>query len=329
MRAPEFWLKDGLRARLLDPVGRLYGLATDLRRRWTRPEAAPVPVICVGNLSVGGTGKTPTALALAERLIARGHRPHFLSRGYGGRAHGPLRVDPSQHDCALIGDEALLLAEVAPTWVARDRLAGARAAASAGAELVIMDDGLQNLRIRPDVALVVVDGEVGFSNHRLLPAGPLRESVAGGLRRASAVIRIGADRSGVARQLPASLPLIEAELRPGCGATALAGRKVLAFAGIGRPAKFFATLAATGAAVIETVAFADHHRYRRAEIEDLLGRAERLGAVCVTTAKDAVRLPAGHREHVLTLPVRLHWRQPEAADRLLDRALGSRCITLC
>jgi len=328
MRAPDFWQRDGLPARLLAPLGQMFGRAGRLRRRWTVARRAPLPVICVGNLTVGGAGKTPVALALAERLLARGERPHFVTRGYGGRARGPLQVDPARHDCALVGDEALLLAALAPTWLARDRLAGARAAAGAGAGLVILDDGFQNPRLMPDVALLVVDGSYGFGNGRLLPAGPLREPIADGLSRATAVVRIGADRVGIARLLPAELPCLAAELRPAPGAPALAGRRVLAFAGIARPEKVFTTLSAAGAELVGCEAFADHHRYRRAEIERLLGRAAREKALCITTSKDAVRLPADLRAQVAVLPIVLSWRQPAALDRLLDLALRSRRITL-
>ena len=323
-RAPDFWTEDGLPARLLEPFGRLFGLAGRLRRRLVRPARAPVPVICIGNLTVGGAGKTPTALALAGRLLAKGQRPHFLTRGYGGRARGPLRVDPERHSFALVGDEALLLAAVAPTWVARDRRAGALAAARAGAGCVLMDDGFQNPSLTPDLAFVVVDGDYGFGNRRLLPAGPLRERIADGLARAQAVIRIGADRHGIDRLLPAGLPRLEAELCPAPDAPAVAGRRVLAFAGMARPDKLFLTLSAAGAELVGREVFADHHRYRRSEIEGLLARAARADALCITTTKDAVRLPADLRSHVAVLPVVLRWRTPDGPDRLLERALAAR-----
>jgi tetraacyldisaccharide 4'-kinase len=322
MRAPEFWAEDGLPAQLLEPFGHLFGLAGRLRRRLVRARRAPVPVICIGNLTVGGAGKTPTVLALAERLLARGVQPHILTRGYGGRERGPLRVEPENHDHTLVGDEALLLAAVAPTWVARDRLAGARAAARTGAECLLMDDGFQDPHLAPDQAFVVVDGGYGFGNRRLLPAGPLRERLADGLARASAVIRIGPDRHDIDRLLPPALPRIDAELRPAPDAPALAGRRVLAFAGMGRPDKLFATLSAAGAELIGCERFADHHRYRRAEIERLLARAARAEALCITTTKDAVRLPPDLRSGVAVLPVVLCWQEPEILDRLLERAVG-------
>ena len=329
MRAPEFWAEDGLGARLLDPLGRLYGQAGRLRRRCTTPRRAPLPTICVGNLTVGGAGKTPVAIALAVRLLAAGERPHLVTRGYGGRARGPLRVAPERHDARLVGDEALLLAAVAPTWLARDRLAGAQAAAGAGASLVILDDGFQNPSLAPDLALVVIDGSYGFGNRRLVPAGPLRELVADGLRRADAAIRLGADAAQVEESLPAALPRLEAELRPAADAPDLAGRRVLAFAGIGRPVKLFTTVREAGAELVEGVAFPDHHRYRRAEVEPLLARARQAGALCVTTAKDAVRLPADLRVRVAVMPVAVAWRDPAALDRLLEGLRArSRAITL-
>jgi tetraacyldisaccharide 4'-kinase len=308
MRAPEFWARDGLRARLLAPAGQLYGLAGRLRRRLVRPQRAGVPVICVGNLVAGGAGKTPAVIAIARRLADAGHRPHLLGRGHGGRERGPLRVDPLQHDAAAVGDEALLLAEVAPTWVARDRLGGARAAVAAGAELLIMDDGLQSPRLAQDLRVVVIDGTFGFGNRRLLPAGPLRERIEDGLARASAVIRIGADRDRIGALLAPGLPCLEADLRPDDGAPALAGWKVLAFAGIGRPEKFFESVAGMGAEIIRRRSFADHHPYRRAEVEALLAEAKRLNARCVTTAKDRVRLPLDLRDRIVVVPVVLRWR---------------------
>jgi len=326
MRAPEFWSENGLPAQLLEPFGQLFGLAGRLRRRLSRPRQAPVPVICVGNLTVGGAGKTPTVLALAERLRAQGHRPHVLIRGYGGRARGPLRVDPGRHDCARVGDEALLLSAVAPTWIAPDRLAGTEAAARAGADCVLMDDGFQNPRLAPDLAFVVVDGGYGFGNRRLLPAGPLRERITDGLSRAQAVIRIGADRHAIDRLLPARLPRIEAELRPAPDAPRIAGRRLLAFAGMGRPDKLFATLSAAGAELVGCERFADHHRYRRREIERLLGRAACADALCITTTKDAVRLPADLRSDVAVLPIVLRWQESEVLDRLLERALAGQPI---
>ncbi len=324
MQAPEFWAHDGLPARLLGPLGDAYGLAGRLRRRLARPARAAVPVICVGNLVAGGAGKTPVALALAARLIARGRRPHLLTRGYGGRLPGPVRVDPARHDVAAVGDEALLLADLAPTWCARDRVRGAQAAVAAGADLLIMDDGFQNPSLHQDLALLVVDGGFGFGNRRLLPAGPLREPIATGLARAKAVVQLGADEVGLDRLLPDRVTRLRARLCPAPDAPDLRDRRVVAFAGIARPQKFFRSLADAGALLIAHHPFADHHRYRRREVETLLAEAASTDALCVTTAKDQVRLPADLRTLITISPVTVSWRDPDALDRILDRLAGGR-----
>jgi len=306
-----------LAAAALAPLGALYGLAGRRRMAAAEPHRAGAPVVCVGNLVAGGAGKTPVGLAVAAALRARGGAVHTLTRGHGGRERGPLLVDPARHGADAVGDEALLLAADFPCWVARDRAAGANAAVAAGAGAIVMDDGFQNPGLFKDVSLVVVDGAVGFGNGRLIPAGPLRERVADGLARADALAILGEDRTGVAA-LAQGLPVLRGRLEPPPDSTGLRGRRVLAFAGIGRPEKFFATLEALGAELAGRVPFADHHPYRPAEVAALLERAAALGALPVTTAKDAVRLPADTRARVHVLPVTVAWEDPGALDRLLD-----------
>ncbi|MCH8808648.1 MAG: tetraacyldisaccharide 4'-kinase [Proteobacteria bacterium] len=323
MRAPDFWADDGALATLLAPLGTGYDLAGRLRRALAHPASVGIPVVCVGNLVAGGAGKTPVAIALIEALGARGCKVQCLTRGYGGRVSGPHRVDPARDTAARVGDEALLLARAAPTWVARDRAAGARAAATAGAEVIVMDDGFQNPSLAKDLSLVVIDGAYGFGNGRVMPAGPLRETVPGGLARAEAVVVLGPERRDLGARLDArpdgGPALLTARLAPRPGSERLAGRMVLAFAGIGRPEKFFATLADLGAKVVETRAFPDHHAYAPAEIESLRARAAALDACAVTTEKDAVRLSSELREGIEVLAVAVEWREPEALDALLDR----------
>lgn len=321
MKTPGFWYRPpGLAAWALAPLGALYGLGGRLRRRRAVPQNAGVPVVCVGNLVAGGAGKTPVCLALAGTLAAMGHRVHFLTRGHGGRERGPLAVDPARHTAADVGDEALLLAASAPAWVARDRVAGARAAAQAGATVVVMDDGFQNPHLAHDLALVVADGAVGFGNGFLVPAGPLREPVAEGLARAGAVVLAGEDRAGVTAQTGA-LPVLRVDLVPEGAGGEWRGRRVLAFAGIGRPEKFFDTLRAVGAVVVERVPFPDHHPYTPDTAMDLVERAARLNARPATTAKDAVRLPPEARAMVDVLPVRAVWQDGDAVRRLLPAVL--------
>lgn len=324
MRAPDFWTTGGGAARLLDPLGRLYGLAGRVRRRLVTPKRVGIPVICIGNLTAGGAGKTPTAIAIAERLKASGANPHLLTRGYRGRERGPLRVDPGKHDAEAVGDEPLLLARAATTWVSRDRTLGAAVAIKAGASHIVMDDGLQNPSLIKDFSLLVVDGAVGFGNRRLVPAGPLREPIGQAFSRIDAVVMIGADRTDLLPTLPKRLPVLSATLKPDGKDVDFRGRRVLAFAGIGRPEKFYETLESLGAEIVETRSFPDHHRYRAADVDDLLRRARQLDAACVTTEKDHVRLSPNPGLLVEKLPVCLEFHEPERLDQLLSTTLSER-----
>ncbi|MGE4218955.1 MAG: tetraacyldisaccharide 4'-kinase [Alphaproteobacteria bacterium] len=318
MRPPDFWHRSGPISAVLAPLGQVFDIAGRVRDALAHPVRIPVPVLCIGNLVVGGAGKTPVTAAIAETLHMRGRAPHILSRGYGGRLRGPVRVDPHRHTAAEVGDEPLLLSAVAPTWVSRDRVAGARAAAAAGAGVIVMDDGFQNPYLAKTASWLVVDGTYGFGNGRPMPAGPLRESVARGLARASAAIVLGEDTSGVSPLL-ADLPVLRGRIVPrGNDATRFAGRPVVAFAGIGRPEKFFMTLRAIGADLVECRAFSDHHPYTPADLAALRDRARARNAAIVTTEKDAVRLPRALREEVDVLAVRVQWDDEAALGRLLD-----------
>jgi tetraacyldisaccharide 4'-kinase len=325
LRAPEFWYRQevGLGPRLLAPLSATYALVARARFAAVRPWRSPVPVVCIGNLVVGGAGKTPVAISLGGRLAALGRNVHFVSRGHGGRLAGPLRVDPARHRAAEVGDEPLLLAEVRPTWISRNRPAGIRCAAAAGADLVVLDDGFQNPGFAKDLSLVVVDGRRGFGNGRVLPLGPLREPVADGLLRAQAAVIVGADETGAGAVVTASgLPLLAARLRPDPPLNGLAGQQVVAFAGIGDPEKFFRTLEETGCSIVARHAFPDHHPYTEREVAAILDEARRSAAVPVTTAKDARRLPDHLRNWVNVLPVGLQWGDEAAVDRVVAPLLN-------
>ena len=319
MRAPAFWTGDGggIMPLLLSPIAAVYAAAT--ARRMRRPGwRAPVPVICCGNATAGGAGKTTGALDLGQRLANRGVAVHYLLRGYGGRLKGPVRVDPAVHTTVDVGDEALLLAAERPAWVSGDRGAGAQAAVASGAQAIVMDDGLQNPTLEKDLSLLVIDGSYGFGNGRIIPAGPLREPVLAAARRAQAAVLIGEDETGALGQLPPMMPVLRARLVPGPEASMLAGQPVLAFCGIANPRKFFATLQEAGAVLAGRQAYADHYPYDEGDLRDLVAEAESLRAILVTTRKDFVRVPPTFRARVTVVTVALAWEEPARIEALLD-----------
>jgi tetraacyldisaccharide 4'-kinase len=326
MREPAFWWRSG-GGGLLSPLGGIYGAVAALRMQSTGRNA-DVPVICLGNPTVGGAGKTPAALAVGRLLLAAHQRPFFLSRGYGGRLTGPVRVDPAVHSAAAVGDEPLLLTRLAPTIVARDRMAGAEAARRGGASVIVMDDGFQNPALNKDLAILLVDGRRGVGNGRIIPAGPLRAPLESQIARAQALVVVGPSDGAKAvaeRARRHGVPVFHGRLDPErATVAALSGRKVLAFAGIGDPEKFFATLAQAGIAVAEHASFADHHRYTAAEAQALIARADSAGLMLLTTEKDYARFSgdphlAALAARASTLPVRL---MIEETDAFRDMILG-------
>ena len=317
LRPPAFWQTEGggLAAALLAPFAAVVARAA--RARVARPGfRAAVPVLCIGNATLGGAGKTTLALDLGARLRAAGVAVHFLTRGYGGRVRGVRHVAPDDA-AAVVGDEPKLLAAIAPTWVGADRAASARAAIAAGAEFLLMDDGLQNPGLEKPLSLLVVDGASGFGNGLVIPAGPLRETVADAASRVGAAVLIGDDQRRALARLPPALPVLRARLVPGPGARALAGLRVYALAGIARPEKFHATLAATGAVLVGHADFPDHHRFTAAELHRALAEAARLGARPVTTPKDATRLPPAFQNAIAIADVGLVWENPDEIAALL------------
>lgn len=327
MREPAFWYRPrSTKSHLLRPLAALYG-AIAARRMSRDGFDAGIPVLCVGNYHVGGAGKTPTVLALTRLLRALGETPVVLSRGYGGRLKGPVMVDPGRHGAAEIGDEPLMMAREVAVAVARDRVDGVALARSQGATAIVMDDGFQNPRIAKDVSLVVIDSERGLGNGRVFPAGPLRAPLQPQLARTDALVVIGDGHAadGIAAEIAArDRPVFRARLKPDAAAVAqLSGRRVLAFAGIGDPERFFRTLRGSQIDVVRSRPFPDHHVFSRGEIEELTAEAQRDALTLVTTEKDLARLRGmdGLPGGIVPFAVTLEFDEPAALRRFVGDSL--------
>ena len=318
MRAPKFWRTDNALSRFLEPFGHIVGVITTRRMNKAKPLRVDVPVICVGNLSVGGTGKTPIAASIAANLSNRGKNPAILMRGYGGRLKGPTRVEASIHTINDVGDEALLHTATAPVWVARNRALSALSAIKSGADTLIMDDGHQHNTLAKALTFLVIDGYAGFGNGRITPAGPLREPAESGLARAQVAILMGPAPHRIEEGLAKHIQVLRARLAPGPEWRHLQGRKVIGFAGIGDPEKFLNTLNAAGAHVVAFHPFSDHYGYVDADIQSILDEAFAVDALPVTTEKDAIRLSLDQRQQVNILTVGVEWEDKTKLDRLLD-----------
>lgn len=333
MREPAFWWEPASaqlswRSLLLRPVGAIYGFISG-RRMMREGVRAKVPVICVGNFQIGGAGKTPTVIALLNLLERLGQTPCVLSRGYGGSLAGPVRVEPERHRAGEVGDEPLLIARHAPVVVSRDRVAGAEAAASAGASVIVMDDGFQNPSLTKDLSIIVIDAGRGVGNGAVFPAGPLRAPLSIQMPRADVLLVIGEGQAvdAITSEFRKSgRNVFQARIVPNPDAVAgLASKRVLAFAGIGDPARFFRTLRAAGIDVASTRAFADHHSFTQAEIDNLAEEAQRNGLALVTTEKDMMRLTHlddAVTRRIATLPIALEIDNSEALQDLVQFILS-------
>ncbi|MCB9961791.1 MAG: tetraacyldisaccharide 4'-kinase [Hyphomonas sp.] len=326
MKAPHFW-SAGLDPRsreaapliriLLTPLAALYTMGIRRKLANAKPAAVPVPIICVGNLTVGGVGKTPVVEAIRRMASEAGLRAASLSRGYGGSLSGPLRVDPAGHAAAEVGDEPLMLAASGEAWIGRDRAEAARAMAADGVRLIVMDDGHQNPSVAKDLSLIVIDAAAPFGNGFVLPKGPLREPVADGLTRAQGVVLMGEGKELTAVQ-KSRLPVLRAAIAP---SGAVPEGPLVAFAGIGRPVKFFDGLKAAGADLREGVPYGDHHVFTASDLRFLHDLAASHGARLITTTKDHVRLPADERQRILAFPVEARFEDEAALRALLAPVL--------
>ena len=311
LEAPDFWQKhSSLFSKILLPAAKVYAFAGWIRRKKTAAYKSKIPVICIGNLMMGGVGKTPLAVSFAEFFKMNGKRPVFLTRGYGGGLSNVL-VDLDVHTSKDVGDEALLLAKVAPTVVDFNRKRGAKYAERLGADLIIMDDGFQNPTLHKDYSVIVFDGRLGIGNGRVFPAGPLREPLQTGLKRAQAFLIVGKDKTNVRDKVEClfpDLPFFATHIEQDAQViSALENKKVVAFAGIGLPHKFFDMLKEYGVDVVDSKAFPDHYVYTDADLQALREYAAGMGAVLATTEKDAVRVPETHRKDLYAVPARMVW----------------------
>jgi tetraacyldisaccharide 4'-kinase len=325
MKAPFFWQKrKSALAFLLAPFGFLYAYMTQRRLKKNTPYDAKTKVICIGNLSVGGTGKTPVCLALGDFFNKRGQKFFYLNHGYHSKKQNILINKDSLYTQGL-SDEAFILAAKAPTIISKNRKEGALLAEKNGASLLIMDDGFQNPFLHKDFSFLVVDGEKGFGNGRVLPAGPLREPVDKGLARAQAVILIGQDKTGALDLLnklfqkqKRSLPILKATIQPAASLVdELKEQPLFAFCGIGRPEKFYATLTQAGLKIRRTADFSDHHLYTKKELDFLQDQAQKDGLTLITTRKDAVKLPAFFQEKIKVMDIELIFENEEQLTNLM------------
>lgn len=304
--APRFWFeKPTWPSAMLSPFAFIYHGCGKLLRSWVKPTKVSAPVICVGNIVLGGSGKTPVVRLLAQHLQAKGFLPHIVSRGYGGYLKGPVRVDPLIHTLGEVGDEPLLLSATAPVWVAKDKVAGTQAAIAAGATHILLDDGLQNPSLVKDISVLVVDATRGFGNGCVLPAGPLREPVADTLLKTDIILWIGQGHEPLKTELRTKKDLITAHAQTICNDINLQGHRLFAFCGLGNAQKFYDGLARQGGHVVSTRTFPDHYTWSGYELRQMIEEASKHAARPITTAKDAIRIPQSLQDEILICDVKL------------------------
>ena len=319
LQIPKFWNDDTLSSKILAPLAWLYGKIVVLRSQNPKPEKIDIPIICIGNVIIGGAGKTPVAMAIAKILIRDGVNVHFLTRGYKGSLKGPVEVNSKIHNFEDVGDEALLLSKISKTWISHNRYLGADAASKAGAQTIIMDDGFQNSSIFKDSSFLVVDGGYGFGNKKLIPAGPLREKIDHAIKRADAAIIIGKDRRNIIQEIGGKIKIIRGRIRVNKKYHSLKNKNCLAFCGIGMPEKFFSTLESIGVKIKKKYTFPDHHKYSSEEIDQICKAGKNLKAEIITTEKDFMRLPKKPSMKIKTLPITIEWEKKEEVIKLLRK----------
>lgn len=317
MKTPNYWKDKNIYSYLLSPIGWIYQWATLLNMSIKKPKNVDKTVICIGNLTAGGTGKTPVSISFAQILKELGKKPFFVSRGYGGKLHNVV-VDENKHSPQEVGDEPLLLARQAPVVVNPNRFEGAELAIKNGADIIVMDDGFQNPTLKKDLSFLVFDGEFGFGNGMCIPAGPLRESLKSGLKRAQAIIIIGEDKHNLAKKFN-NLPVFKGQITPQISQPEK--EPIIAFAGIGRPEKFYTSLRLCGFKIYQTIDFPDHHQYTREELLSLIEKAKQNKCVLYTTSKDFVKIPSDLRQNFKVLEISIQWEDKEKLKQFLSKKI--------
>ncbi len=322
MKTPAFWREETMHGRLLAPLGWIYYGFSNLHRKWqsfrAKPQKLSAPVICIGNVTAGGAGKTPTARMLSGMLKIAGQEPHCISRGYGGeKQKTPLRVDSQKHQATQVGDEPLLLAQTCPTWISTNRQASTQAALKEGASIIIADDGLQNPTFHKDISLLIMDSHYGVGNGQFVPSGPLREPLTKALKRCDGIILIGDGTY----QPPTDLPVWKSTLNTVTDLSQYKTKPAFAFTGLATPHKFFDSLRKQGVNLLGEIAYSDHHNYTPTDIALLLEKSEEEQAALLTTAKDYVKLPESFREKVKVVDVKLTLDQPKEFMTWLEKQI--------
>jgi len=307
MRTPKFWSEQNLSAQLLRPFGEIYSFATKMKIRFGKPRAANVPIVCIGNLTAGGTGKTPVAISIMKIMKKKYKRPMFVSRGYGGKLKNVV-VDRQENTYEQVGDEPLLLARHAPTIINPNRYQAALLAQDEGADAIVMDDGFQNQSLAKDLSFLVFDGKAGIGNGYCVPSGPMREKFENGLERADAVIILGEDKQNLRLKI-SGIPVFYGKIVPLTKPEF--NKNVIAFAGIGRPQKLYDTLLALGADLIATRDFPDHHKYKEQELLDLIDFAKNTNSDLYTTTKDYVKIPYHLRSEFKVIEIGIKWQDED------------------
>ena len=322
LKAPKFWYNkhDTLFSILLYPISLIFSLITKINTLAHKDMSQGIPVICIGNLVVGGAGKTPVALKVGKILKLSGYNPHFLTRGYAGKIKNNIKVD-NNHTAEEVGDESLILSTVAPTWIGPNRIKSSALAKKNNADCVIMDDGFQNPTIKKDFSIIVIDGKQGFGNKRVLPSGPLRESIQRGLRRADAIVVVGKDKFAIKTLLPISIPIFNAEFNVSKNNEIFKGKDITAFAGIAYPLKFFETLEQQGAKIKKTITFPDHYIYKENDLLKLVETANNNKSILVTTSKDFVRIPKNYQTIINKLEGEIMIEKEDEFNRVLSKVL--------